>query len=63
MNRTEPLYPTTGKDASGCRLVATPGQLRALLASWRQQGVDLEPERLVDVLPLLAEFYEKQEGE
>ena len=55
--RTLPIYSIAGKGARGYRLVATPEQLRTLLNCWRQRGVDLEPERLVDILPLLVAFY------
>lgn len=55
--RTLPIYSIAEKDARGYRLVATPRQLYTLLAYWLQQGIDLEPEKLVDILPLLVAFY------
>ena len=42
------------------RFIATPQQLRGLLRLWRLLGAELEPERLIDVLPLLAEFYKRR---
>ena len=48
------------KDAKGYRLTGTLKQLQALIVYWRCQGIDLEPERLVDVLPLLAAYQKER---